>query len=174
MSATIELLDCTLRDGAYITNSVFGEAAIRGIIHNMEQAGIDIIECGWLKDSPHEFGSSFYHVPSDLEQYLISRDNNKTYVVMIDWDRYDVDNLPVCDHKSIDAIRVVFPKGRHNEAIEVGRTIRKKGYRLFFQAANTLSYSDKELDELAFAMNQIMPESLSIVDAFGAMYEDDL
>ena len=50
MGSQIQLLDCTLRDGAYIVDSMFGEAAIKGIITKMGDANIDIIECGWLKD----------------------------------------------------------------------------------------------------------------------------
>ena len=174
MSAEIQLLDCTLRDGCYIVNSMFGSAAIRGMIEKLSEARVDIIECGWLKNSEHTEGSAFYHVPSDLEPYLLHKDPNRVYVVMIDWDRYDLSYLPPCDGKSVDAVRVVFPHGRHREGIAVGNQIREKGYRVFYQAANTLAYSDEELIELADAMSQAAPECLSVVDTFGAMYEEDL
>lgn len=174
MGKQIELLDCTLRDGAYITGSHFGTPAIRGIIKNMQDARVDIIECGWLKDKAHEAGTSFYHVPSDMEQYLLARDPGVTYVAMIDWDRYDTDHLPEFDGNSIDAVRVVFPHGKHREGVEVGRRIREKGYQVFFQAANTLAYSDTDLHDLAAYMNDFKPVSVSIVDTFGAMFEDDL
>lgn len=174
MNNTISLLDCTLRDGAYITNGNFGEPAIRGILNKMVDAGVEIIECGWLKNAPYRKGTTFYHVPEDLERYLPRKGENRTYVAMIDWDRYDLANLPPYSGKSIDAIRVVFPRGRHNEAIAVGRKIREKGYQVYFQAANTLGYSDEELVELADAMNEVEPVSLSIVDTFGAMYPEDL
>ena len=168
------LLDCTLRDGAYIVNSMFGDSVIRGIIHQLEKAGAEIIECGWLKDKPHQPDSSFYHVPSDLEQYLSSKKKNVTYTVMIDWDRYNVDTLPPYDGKSVDAVRVVFPHGKHREGVKIGEKIAEKGYRVFFQAANTLAYSDGELAELAAAINGSPALALSVVDTFGAMYEEDL
>ena len=174
MKKQIELLDCTLRDGAYITASKFGATAIKGIIKKMQDARVDIIECGWLKDNEHEFGSVFYHVPADLEQYFLKKSARATYVVMIDWDRYNTDNLPPCDGKSVDAVRVVFPHGKHREGIEVGRKIRAKGYEVFFQAANTLAYSNADLIDLADCMNKFSPVSLSVVDTFGAMYSDDL
>ena len=174
MSGKIKLLDCTLRDGAYITASQFGVPVIKGIIKKMQDAHVDIIECGWLKDKPHEDGSSFYHVPSDIEPYLIEKNPQITYVTMIDWDRYNTDALPQYDGRSIDAIRVVFPHGRHREGIAIGRRIRDKGYEVFFQAANTLAYSNRDLIDLAECMNEFKPVSLSVVDTFGAMYADDL
>jgi 4-hydroxy 2-oxovalerate aldolase len=170
----IEILDCTLRDGSYINDSHFGTPAIKGIIKKLQDAHIDIIECGWLKDKTHEEGSAYYHIPSDIEPYLIEKSSRCIYVVMIDWNRYNTDNLPICDGKSIDAVRVVFPHGKHKEAIEVGQRIRDKGYKVFFQAANTLSYSDDDLHDLAKCMNVFKPVALSVVDTFGAMYEDDL
>ena len=175
MEKKIQLLDCTLRDGAYIVDSKFGTPAIKGIIKKMVEANADIIECGWLKNQDHVAGTSFYHVPSDLEQYFVNGKSDRvTFVVMIDWDRYDLSNLPECDGKSIDAIRVVFPHGKFREGIEVGEQIRKKGYKVFFQAANTLSYTDEDLVELAHAMNEVMPVAISIVDTFGAMYFEDV
>lgn len=168
------LLDCTLRDGAYIVDSVFGDSVIRGIIHQLEKAGAEIIECGWLKDKPHQPESSFYHVPADLEQYIPAKRKNVIYTVMIDWDRYNVDALPPCDGKSVDAIRVVFPHGKHKEGVEIGQQIADKGYQVFFQAANTMAYRDDDLLELALTVNDSPAVSLSIVDTFGAMYEEDL
>lgn len=170
----IQLLDCTLRDGAYIVNGKFGESAIKGIIAKLQNAGIDIIECGWLKDSEHEVGTTYFHRPDDLLRYIGRKSSDVTYVVMIDWDRYDLNNLSDYDGKTIDAIRVVFPYNKYKEGIEVGKKIKEKGYRVFFQAANTLAYSDEDLKDLAAEINQVKPEGISVVDTFGAMYESDL
>lgn len=170
----IELLDCTLRDGAYIVDSMFGTAAMKGIISHLQDAQVDIIEVGWLKDKPHKEGSSFYHIPADAEQYIVNKNPNSLYVAMIDWDRYDDSVLPPYDGKSIDAVRVVFPYGRHKEGIEIGMRIREKGYIVMFQAANTLAYRNEDLIAMAEEMNKIHPASLSVVDTFGAMYEEDL
>lgn len=170
----IRLLDCTLRDGAYIVDSVFGEAAIKGIINKLQDANVEIIECGWLKDKEHQRGSSFFHVPQDVSYYLTERKTGCEYVCMIDWDRYDLDNLPECDGKTIDAIRVVFPYSKFHEGIEVGKKVKEKGYTLYFQAANTLAYSNEDLNLLAMEVNASGAKSLSVVDTFGAMYEEDL
>jgi len=174
MSANIQILDCTLRDGAYIVDSDFGTPAIKGIIKKMQDARIDIIECGWLKNTPHKTGTSFYHVPQDMEQYLVGKKSHAVYTAMIDWDRYDLNILPEYDGKSIDAIRVVFPQAKFREGIALGKIIKEKGYKLYFQAANTLGYSNAELEELAEEVNKAKPVALSIVDTFGAMFWEDL
>jgi len=174
MDSKIQMLDCTLRDGAYVTDAKFGTPVIKGIIKRMQDAHVDVIECGWLKDAPHKEGSSFFHVPSDLEQYLLEKSERAIYAVMIDWDRYDLGNLPVRDGKSIDAIRVVFPHGKHKDGAEIAKKIKAKGYEVYLQAANSLAYSDEDLVSLAEAVNEAMPLGVSVVDTFGAMYSEDL
>lgn len=170
----IEVLDCTLRDGAYINKSDFGDSTIKGIIRNLQHSKVEIIECGWLKDDPHKIDSSYFHVPEDVIPYLEKKDPAVTYVVMIDYDRYDLLNLPQNDGRSIDAVRVVFPRGKAKKGLEVARKIREKGYRIFCQAANTLGYTDREILDLISEVNEVKPECISIVDTFGAMFPDDL
>ena len=174
MKKKIALLDCTLRDGAYINGSRFGTSAIKGIIKKLQEARTDIIEVGWLKDAAHEEGSTYYHLPQDAAPYMVDRQDGIEYVAMIDWDRYDVDNLPPCDGKSINAVRVVFPHGKHREGIAVAERVREKGYRIFLQAANTLAYSEADLKDLAQCINACRPVAISVVDTFGAMFEEDL
>lgn len=171
---SIKLLDCTLRDGAYVNNAEFGKPAMRGIINKLQDAHAEIIEIGWLKNSEYKEETTYFHVPSDAEPYILNKQNNILYCAMIDWDRYDVDNLPPYDGKSIDAIRVVFPHGRHKEAVDIGIKIREKGYKVLFQAANTLAYSDDDLVALAKLIHDFAPVALSVVDTFGAMYFEDL
>ena len=102
-----KLLDCTLRDGAYIVNSMFGDVSIKGIIDKLNKANIDIIECGWLKNDEHKRDSSFYHVISDVNDYILKPNPNCKYVLMIDWDRYDLNYLPQNDN-SIFVINCVI------------------------------------------------------------------
>lgn len=168
----IELLDCTLRDGAYIVNGNFGEHQLVGIIEKLQKANVDVIECGWLKDIQHESGSSYFHIPSDLKPYL--KDKTKKIAAMIDYNRYNDDELPENTGDFIDIIRVVFPRGQVKAGVEIASRIREKGYEIYFQIANTPGYSDAELLELVEQMNEFRPVALSIVDTFGVLAQNDL
>ena len=44
----IRLLDCTLRDGGHLNEGQFGEHVIRYVIRKLADAGVDIIEAGFL------------------------------------------------------------------------------------------------------------------------------
>ena len=45
-----QLLDCTLRDGAYLIDKKFGDETIRGIISGLVKANLDFIEIGFFQD----------------------------------------------------------------------------------------------------------------------------
>ena len=168
----IKLLDCTLRDGAYINGSQFGDETIRGIISKLTEAKAEIIECGWLKDAPRKEGSSYFHTPEEVAPFITPSD--RLYSVMIDWDRYDVDSMPEYSGVGANAVRVVFPRGKCREGATVAKKVKDKGYTVMLQAANTLAYSNEDLEELIEVVNELKPASISVVDTFGAMYKEDL
>lgn len=170
----LQVLDCTLRDGAYIVDAKFGDNVIKGVIKNLDYAGIELVECGWLKNDNHKSGSSYFNSPDDLIPYLPKDKHGASFVLMMDYGRYDLKNLPDYNGKSADAIRVVFPKEKFKEAVEFSKQIKDKGYQLYLQAANTMSYSDYDLLELIRQVNKVNPQGLSIVDTFGTMYFEDL
>ena len=170
----VKILDCTLRDGAYIVNANFGKASIRGIVDKLNSARIDIIEVGWLKNDAHKVGTTYYHIPQDFANYLNEKKENTIYTAMIDYNRYDIDSLPQNDGKYIDAIRIVFPYGKYKEGIEIGKKILDKGYNVYYQLANTLNYTNDDLKIVVDEFNKLKPSGIYMVDTFGAMIDEDV
>ena len=50
----ISILDCTLRDGGYINSWRFGKGTIRNIVSDLNASGVEIIECGFLRDITYD------------------------------------------------------------------------------------------------------------------------
>ena len=50
----ISLLDCTLRDGGYITKWDFGEEVIKGVAQALVDANLEYVEVGYLNNKPYE------------------------------------------------------------------------------------------------------------------------
>lgn len=172
----IKLLDCTLRDGGYLIDTIFGENVIKGIIKKLCMANVDIIELGFLKDVIHKQGSSTFNRIEEIIKYLPEKNDrgNSSFVAMIDYGRYSIENLSDYDGKSIDAIRDCYFKKDMNNALKMAEEIMEKGYKVYVQPVDILGYSDIELLDLIEKVNKIKPYALSIVDTFGSMYKDDL
>jgi len=171
----IQVLDCTLRDGGYCNNWEFGFENIIKITDGLTQAGIDVIECGFLSEID-VFGKdvSRFNTVDELAQIIPYNRNGKLFVAMMNYGEYDVDNLPDYDGGSIDGIRVAFHKKDRVQAMRLCDKIKKKGYLVFIQAMVSLAYSDEEFLELIDLVNKTEPYSFYIVDSFGMMKGKDL
>lgn len=77
----VNILDCTLRDGAYLIDSQFGNTAIKGIIEGLTESGIDVIECGFLKDEPHREGTTIFNNAAQLP--LIFTYRQKAFILCL-------------------------------------------------------------------------------------------
>lgn len=162
----IKVLDCTLRDGAYIVNGKFGEECIAGIIHTLRAAGVDIVECGWLRQEAHTKDDVFFNCPSDLKA------DSQSFALMLDYGKYDLDKLDL--KSNIGIIRIAFYKEDLDKISFAAEKIKTKGYRVFLQASNTIDYNEKELEKLCKRANFVGADAIYIVDSFGSMFPEDL
>ncbi len=169
-----KLLDCTLRDGAYLIDKKFGDSNIRGIINGLLKARVDIIEIGFFQDDGFGGGKTVFLNSADAKRFIPDNKNGAMFTVLADYSRYNVKNLDKCDGFSIDAVRECFFKKERYDAIEYCKVIKEKGYKCFVQPVDILGYSDLELIEFINLVNEVEPYCLSIVDTFGSMYQEDL
>lgn len=169
----IRLLDCTLRE-APVDGFFIGSKIIKEFIYCCENIGIDIIECGFLKDVDYQEGSNCFRTVEQIREYIPDKKQNSMYVALMDYGRYSLDNLSEYDGTSIDGIRICFKHGEQKAAIETAARIKEKGYKVFVQHVDTLAYSDIEIIEFIKMVNDVHPYAYAIVDTFGSMYADEL
>ena len=173
---SIKVLDCTLRDGGYCNEWAFGRDNIDKIVTKLVEAGIDIIECGFLTNKIKTCDPDVSRYPSigDITPILPKRHDGYTFVCMVNYGECDTESLPECDGSSVDGIRVAFHKKDVENALSLCRCIREKGYKLFIQAMVSLNYSDSEFLQLISKVNELHPYAFYIVDSFGVMKRKDL
>lgn len=177
----VRVLDCTLRDGGRILNCAFPDNETREITARLAKAKIDIVEVGFLRnrhDVEYKGNSTFFTDVDQIVPFLDKSMKNIMYVAFIDYGMFDFDSLKPYDGTSIEGIRFGFTKKNYeesrNDIINCARIIKEKGYKLFVQGVNSLSYTDRELLEVVDMVNELHPYSFGIVDTYGAMYMDDV
>ena len=168
------LLDCTLRDGAYLIDKKFGDTTIHGIVKGLQKTGIDIIEIGFLQDDDFGEGKTVFKNSLDAEKFVPTNKGNSLFAVLADFSRYSIENLDDYNGKSFDAVRACFFKSERYDVLEFCKQVKAKGYKLFVQPVDILGYTDTEIIEFVNLVNAIEPYCFSIVDTFGSMYVDDL
>lgn len=177
----IYILDCTLRDGGRIIDCKFNDKIILNMAKDLTQAGIDIIEMGFLRGHDlvsYNGNSTFFTEVEQIKSFIPKGQKIAMYTAFVDFGMYDFSKLKVCDGESITGIRVGFTKKQFAEMKKDIKdallTVKKQGYVLFVQGVNSLAYTDRELLDLVDMINEIEPYSYGIVDTYGAMYLEDL
>lgn len=175
----INILDCTLRDGGYVNGFTFEDAHIYNIINNLQQASIDIVECGFLDgiDGRDKDFTRFDRAET-INKHLkkLPEDHNSLFVGMIEFGKFNIDDLPELDDSpnQIKGIRLSFHKSDYLKIFEQARSILAKGYELFIQPISTERYTDRELLELIHRCNELDIYAMYIVDTHGSMMRDNL
>lgn len=174
MSNSVKVLDCTLRDGGYINNWLFGNSNIRDIIKNLESANIDIIETGFLRPVEYDQNSSVFNTVEQIKKHISPKKQGVLYTAMIENRNYPKLNIPNYNGDSVDIIRVTFRKDEWEDARENIRDIVSKGYKVCVQPVGSATYDDQSLLNLIRDVNIIKPYAFYIVDTLGIMYRHDM
>lgn len=175
----LNIMDCTLRDGGWVNKFRFGTENMRKICKGMREAGVRYIELGYLdKKAGSESERSMYSSVKAIEDAFgdIGKSDEVVRLIMIDYGKFDHDALPDYNSNScFDGIRLCFHKKNMTQAIEYGRRILEKGYKLFFQPMVTSRYSDEDLLEMIDIVSSKLPtiSAFYIVDSFGVMDEEE-
>ncbi len=171
----IHILDCTLRDGGYCNEWRFGFENVRRITHGLQEADIEIIECGFITNRvTYDPDVTKFTTVAEAAQVIPQNREGKMFVAMMNYGEYNIDDLPSYDGSSIDGIRVAFHKKNLNEALKLCEQIKAKGYLVFIQAMVSLAYSDEEFLSMIRRVNEFKPYAFYIVDSFGMMKGKDL
>lgn len=174
----LKVLDVTLRDGGCVNDFNFGQSYMEKILAAQEAAGIEVIEMGYIDENKGtEFGRTQYiNERAITESILKYKKPGVSYVAMIDYGKFNIENLQSKTVEGIDGIRIAFHKANSLDIIVAGRKIIEKGYNLYIQPMLTLRYSDSELLRLIELVNKELPDAAGfyIVDSFGEMRANDM
>lgn len=170
---SVQITDCTIRDGGYLFNKNSKPEFIKGIMKGLADAGIDFVETGFLQKEVT--GDTLVYGNSvDARRYLPIDRKNTQFLGFCDNSRYSLERLDEYDGKSFKWLRISFAQHEIDEAIAFCRGAMKKGYYVQFNPMDSISYTDAARAALIEKVNEVKPASFSIVDTFGAMDMMDL
>ncbi|MCC8137820.1 MAG: hypothetical protein LIO76_07100 [Clostridiales bacterium] len=169
----VQINDCTIRDGGYLLSKNSSEEFVSGVVSGLLDAGIDIIEIGFLQNT-FNGESIVYRNSACARKYIPPNVLGTRFTGFCDYSRFSIENLDECDGNSFIYLRVSFAKHEAKKALKFISEAKKKGYRVFVNPMDAPSYSENERSGLISAVNDIKPYAFSIVDTFGTMFLDDL
>lgn len=174
----LKLLDCTLRDGGYINQWNWGFEKAKDIIASLINAGVDIIEVGFLRET-EEYNQDITvcNYIEELNRLLPDEMENSGEILfsaMAMHSNYNLGNLHPYSGHGIELIRVTAHDYDIIEGVEYAQKVMEKGYKVSVNPINIMGYSDEQILDLVHRVNEIVPYQFSIVDTFGSMKRQDL
>ena len=172
----VKLLDCTLRDGGYVNDWNFGHDNIVSIFERLVDAGVEIIEIGFLDERrPFDMERSIMPDTDSVERIYGKLDRKQAMVVgMIDYGTCSLSNIKPAAESFLDGIRVIFKKHLREPALKFCADLKALGYKVFAQLVSVTSYNDEEMLDLVRLANDVKPHAVSIVDTYGLLHQDNL
>lgn len=167
----IQLLDCTLRDGAHLNKGNFGKNVIVETIKDLVQAKMDIIEVGFFTNNVTDENCSYFNSIEDVKRILPKEKGISKFSLMADF--VDVSQIEPYDG-TIDFFRLSFKRHRLEWGLEAARILMEKGYKCYINPVNCTVYSDAEYLRVIEQVNKLKPYGFSIVDTFGVLRKDTL
>ena len=170
----VGLLDCTLRDGGYVNNWMFGASVITQVCRKSILAGMDVVELGYLstKNSGSPDCARYSSLHDVRRAYCEGKNNTQRYAVMINYGEYPIGQIETAEPDD-PVIRVAFHKKDMKAAIDYIRILQQKGHKCFVQPMGALDYSDADYLELVGMVNEVEPEAFYLVDSFGVIEMTD-
>ncbi|MCR5046592.1 MAG: aldolase catalytic domain-containing protein, partial [Treponema sp.] len=170
------LLDCTLRDGGYVNDWLFGRDNMVSVFERVVDAGTDFIEIGFLDERrPFDIDRAIMPDTQSVQKIFGALDKKKSKVLgMIDYGTCPLKNIQPKSQSFLDGIRVIFKKHLRKEALDFCGQLKDLGYMVFAQLVSVTSYSDEEMKDLIALANKAKPFAVSMVDTYGLMHQNNL
>lgn len=184
----VKLLDCTLRDGGYVNNWLFGKNVICDFVKKMLVSNVEIVEVGFIRDVRYNQEQAVFPnmllVDEMLEEGMREKGNTEIAVMAEISNPIPLEQIADASETSVDIIRVIVWKSKHTkegnvvdalqESYEYCKGIAEKGYKLCVQPNRTDQYTDEEFARMLEMFAELKPYAIYVVDSWGTMYSDEV
>lgn len=180
MSRSIQLLDCTLRDGGNgleelekngNKDAYFEKDTISSLISHLSDTKVDIIEIGSiLQTSDDRTRFAEYQNIEEISKLIpdINR-NDVMYAAMYRVPDVPLDSIPEWRPGLCKAVRVVLRYSELKKSLDFCEGLAQKNYQVFIQPMVTMRYTDDDLKQVIEAANRMGAYALYFVDSYGCM-----
>ena len=181
----IQLLDCTLRDGGFVNDWMFGADVITNIIRGLEDSRTEIIELGFLKNEPYSPERVVFNATEQIKKVVGGKKPGVLYAAMGElMNPLALDKLAPAEKDGLDIIRMMLwktkrmPDGQVVDMLDEGfrycKGLVEKGYRLCIQPVRTNQYSDDEFSGMVRRFSELEPMAIYVVDSWGTQNPENI
>lgn len=181
---TLQILDCTLRDGGYYCDWDFNDSLVGKYLSAMSLAKVDIVEIGFRFLPQSKSIGKFAYCEDDFLNSL-SLPSNISYSVMINASEligHDKGikaavNLLFTNKKNspVDIVRIATHFRELEQCKEIAKNLNKLGYRVFLNIMQITLLDSKTISEMSSDVRKWdLIEALYFADSLGNMESESV
>lgn len=185
MNDRIQLLECTIRDGALgledawindIAHVSISEYERKELGEIVASTDADIVEIGSIEISKED--KRKFDIYQSIEQASLAIPDNRRpgqlYVAMFRGPDTPIEDLPDRREGLLDGVRVIIRYSELIKSLEFCEVLAQKGFKVFIQPMATMRYTEDEIELLIEYANRMKAYALYFVDSYGYMMPSDI
>lgn len=170
---TLEILDCTIRDGGYVNDWKFSAELVRETYRALSKSGITYVELGFRGSEkffdPQKYGTWRFSSEKDLLEVTKNIHGSKI-AIMGDYGKISLEDFSDKKDSCVDLVRIAVHKTDVLKAIDLLEKIKLKGYLVSLQCMGYSCYSDHEKKDLLNALKQTDLDYIYVADSYGSIF----
>ncbi len=185
MEGSIQLLDCTLRDGGFCfedaalkgwSETCYSQQDIRSIISDLTASKVEIVEIGAVEISPNDKRkyAIYQNIEAISETMPVAQTGGPLYAALYRGPDTPLEDIPIWRPGLCPGVRVILRYSQLQKSVDFCAGLAAKGYKVFVQPMLTMRYTPQELDLLVRSANAMGAYALYIVDSYGYMNGADV
>ena len=181
---TLELLDCTIRDGGYLNNWNFSDEEVLECYKAVSNAGFDYFEIGFKSNKKFIDGKGkwCYCLEDDINM-IKNQYNGCKIAVMANIGTFEIDDFVNAEDSNIELIRLLIGRtsfeneikksGFNNEILINARNIfidlKKKGYKICINIPGCNLLLDEEIELIVKNFVDLDIKCIYLADTYGGL-----
>jgi 4-hydroxy 2-oxovalerate aldolase len=174
---SVQILDCTIRDGGYINNWRFDEKMVREVYRAASKAGVDILEIGF-RGTEEFFDTQTYgpwrYSPDELIARTVNGIQGARIAVMADFGKIKAEDFSPAQDSPVSLVRVASHKNTLKDAIALLEKIKAKGYRVSLNAMGYTNFTLGERRKLQDMLEVAGLDYIYVADSYGSLFPEQV
>ncbi len=170
---TVKVLDCTIRDGGYVTDWHFDIKTVRETYRALSKSGVDYVELGYHGSEKYFSADSygqFRFTPPEAIQEISRGILGAKIALMVDCGKFDIEVLREYADTPVKLIRLASHKNSITGALRQALEIKKLGFEAAVNFMGISDYTKRERRNLARRLQDINLDFAYIADSYGANF----
>ncbi len=137
MENSVHILDCTLREGGYLTDWHFPESFVKNYLQKMQDLGITLIEPGFRLFHKNPDSGKFAHCTDEFLQTLSIAENFRIAIMVKAEELLEINTEKVLREmfaeaadSPVEIVRIATPYQKAPECGLIAEILKNKGYKV--------------------------------------------